>query len=175
MNVFSRRSLRRLSGIGALGLGLVLVAEAQAGWPRARRVRVVTAAPVARVVPTTTTRVADVAPSPMLGSFYPDNYANIRGNFEAGGGYSPLGTYGDTSATLYGPLSSFRSTSAPVLLYERGYDGSFRPGLGTGFSTPNLPVGSPVVYPTRANAVGAPRRVSTPPQWDSGINWIDLN
>jgi hypothetical protein len=121
------------------------------------------------------TRAAGIAPSPMLGNFYPEPYLNVRGNFEAGGGYSPLGIYGDSTAVLYGPLSAFRTSSAPVLYYERGYDGSYRPGVGTGFSTPNFPSGSPVIYPSRANVFGAPRRVSTPPQWDSGINWIDLN
>jgi hypothetical protein len=111
----------------------------------------------------------------MLGQFYPEPYLNVRGNFEVGGGYSPLGTYGDSSATLYGPLSAFRTSSAPVLYYQRGYDGSYRPGIGTGFSTPNFPAASGVVYPTRANSVNSPRSVYSPPQWDSGINFIDLN
>ena len=129
---------------------------------------VTTSAP--RVVPT------GMAPSPMLGTFYPDpSPLNVRGNFVAGGGYSPLGTYGETAATLYGPLSAFRNTAAPVASYERGYDGSFRPTIGTGFSTPNFPSASPVVYPTRANVVNSQRRISTPPRWESGIDWIDLN
>lgn len=144
----------------------VFASETQAGWPRARRTR---------VVPTSARQVAGVAPTPMLGSFYSETVVNIRGNFEAGGGYSPLGTYGDTSMSLYGPLSVFRATSAPIQTYQRGYDGTFRPGTATGFSFPNQPALSPVVYPWRANVVGAPRNVGTPMQWDSGINWVDLN
>ena len=173
MRVESRRSVRRHLAIclGFTGLALFLAIDVQAGWPRTRRTRVVTSSapiPAKRVV-------AGVAPSPMLGQFYPEPYLNVRGNFESGGGYSPLGTYGDSTAVLYGPLSAFRSSSAPVLVYQRGYDGSFQPSVGTGFSTPNFPASSSVVYPSRANVVGAPRRVTTPPQWDSGINWIDLN
>ncbi len=172
MRVVSRREVCRFLGIalGIAGLASLLAQDAEAGWPRTRRTRVVTtSAPVAAP------RVAGMAPSPMLGTFYSEPYLNIRGNFEAGGGYSPLGLYGDSTAVLYGPLSSFRTSSAPVLMYQRGYDGSFRPELGTGFSYPNFPAASPIVYPSRANAVGAPRRVTTPPQWDSGINFIDLN
>jgi len=171
MNIVMRRGWFVRSTLRAIALGLVLglAAEATAGWPRARRGRTVV------VTTSRTTQVAGLAPSPMLGTFYPDPYVNIRGNFEAGGGYSPLGTFGDTSATLYGPLSAFRSTAAPVQVYERGYDGSFRQNIATGFSSPNFPPASPVVYPTRANSVNSSQRRTTPPQWDSGINWIDLN
>lgn len=179
----------------ALMIGVLAAADASAGWPRRARGRVVataassaapapvyvtTSAPVV-VTPTALSvvsaqrRATGLAPSPMLGTFYPDNYVNIRGNFEAGGGYSPLGTYGDTTADLYGPLSSFRQAAAPVVIYQRGYNGAYQPALGTGFSTPNFPTASPVVYPTRANAVGAPRRVGSPVQWDRANYWLDMN
>jgi hypothetical protein len=144
--------------------------DATAGWPPARRARVVVVQPTV-----VTARVAPARPPRMLGTFYPDASINIRGNFEAGGGYSPLGTFGDTSATLYGPLSSFRTATAPVQTYERGYDGSFRPGVGTGFSTPNFPAASSLVYPNRSSVVNGSQRRTTPPQWDSAINWVDLN
>src|SRR5438309_2340423 len=45
-----------------------------------------------------------------LGTFYPTPYLMVRGNAPAGGGYSPLGEYGNTTLSLYGPLSSFRMT-----------------------------------------------------------------
>lgn len=164
--------LRRVHPCASRILALTLLvsalwaADAHAQWPRARR---------GRLVPTSAPRVAGVAPSPMLGTFYPETVVNIGGNFELGGGYSPLGTYGDTSASLIGPLSAFRTTSAPVLMYQRGYDGRTRPELSTSFSNPNQPALSPVVYPSRANVLGAPRRLTTPPQWDNAINWVDLN
>ena len=111
----------------------------------------------------------------MLGTFYPEPYLNVRGNGIAGGGYSPLGLYGDATSVMYGPLSAFRSYAAPVRVYERGYDGTFREGLGTAFSTPNQPAATNVVYPSRANVRNAPRRVTTPPSWESGIDFIDQN
>ena len=55
-----------------------------------------------------------------LGTFVPTPHIMVRGNGTAGGGYSPLGTFGDTTMSLYGPLSALRSTAAPVLTYTRG-------------------------------------------------------
>ena len=162
----------RRVGMIAVALGLVISAEASAGWPKGQRSRTVVVTTTAPNV-----RVRELTPAPMLGTFFADPPPlNVRGNFEAGGGYSPLGLYGDSSATIIGPLSAFRTTAAPVLVYQRGYDGSYRPELGTSFSNPNFPSAAPgVVYPTRANVRNGGRRMSTPPQWDSGINWIDLN
>ncbi len=175
MSIDRTRILGSIAMIAAL---LATAPGAEAGWPRSRRPRVVVV-PTSASSPTASSarsRAAQgLAPSPMLGQFYPEPYLNIRGNFEAGGGYSPLGTFGDSSATLYGPLSAFRAEAAPVLMYRRGYDGSVRSEVGTGFSTPNFPPASNIVYPARANAVGTSRRITTPPQWESGINFIDLN
>lgn len=168
----SARRVSKFVALMAFAVGVWLPSTASAQWLRSRS----RSRPVRVVVPTTSPRVAGLAPSPMRGTFYPDpSPVMVLGNYEVGGGYSPLGTYGDTSATLIGPLSAFRSTAAPVATYQRGYDGNFRPEIGTGFSNPNFPTASPIVYPSRANVRNAPRRVSTPPQWDSGINWIDLN
>ena len=111
----------------------------------------------------------------MLGSFYPNPYIIVRGNAPAGGGFSPLGQFGDTSMDLYGPLSSLRQIAAPVVTYQRGYDGVVRPAVGTSFSNPNLPEINPVVYPTKASFYYGPRTQSTPPWWDRGITWIDQN
>ena len=86
-----------------------------------------------------------------------------------------MGMYGNTTLALEGPLSPFREIAAPVLVYNRGYDGVVRPSVETSFSHPNLPRLSPVVYPTRANDAYGFRRTFTPPSWDSGINWIDQN
>ena len=61
--------------------------------------------------------------SSTLGTFQPTPYLMVRGNWPSGGGYTPLEFYGDGSLTLYGPLSQFRSVSAPVMTYTRGYDG----------------------------------------------------
>ena len=77
---------------------------------------------------------------------------------------------------LYGPFSPFRSISAPVMTYSRGYDGRPRLADGVSSSTPNLPELSPITYPSRANTYYfGPRRQATPPQWDNDINWLDQN
>jgi hypothetical protein len=140
--------------------------RAEAGGPIRRR---------PRLIETAARPSAPAVAPPMLGTFYPSPYTAVRGNFPTGGGYSPLQTFGDTTMVLYGPISSFRAVAAPVRTYARGYDG--RPVVleGTSFSTPNEPDLSAVVYPTKATYFYGPRHQSTPPWWDSGMNWIDQN
>ena len=114
---------------------------------------------------------------PSLGTFEPTPYIMVGGAAPIAGGYSPLGTFGDTSMSLNGPFSSMRSVSAPVVTYNRGYDGVVRAVPGTSSSTPNLPILSPFVYPTRRSNYYAPRTGgrTAPPWWTSGANWIDQN
>jgi hypothetical protein len=92
-----------------------------------------------------------------------------------GGGYSPLEIYGDQTLALYGPLSSLRLTTAPVVTYVRGYDGRVHTAAALSFSTPNLPEYSPVVYPTAAQYFYGPRVSNNPPWSSNALNWIDLN
>jgi hypothetical protein len=137
--------------------------KAQAGKPKAVAVR--------RYVATTADGL--IVEPPPLGTFQPTPYIIVRGNGPAGGGYSPLGTYGEQNMVLYGPFSPLRSTSAPVASYVRGYDGVLLPVSTTSFSNPMLPPLSPVVYPTPLNNFYGPRNLKTPPAWNSGIDWID--
>jgi hypothetical protein len=98
---------------------------------------------------------------------------NVLGNGTSGGGYAPLGMFGNVTLSEYGPLSATRAVAAPVVTYTRGYDGVPRATVGTVLTYPNMPAIAPVVYPTRANyarGLGLPR---TPPAWDSALNWID--
>lgn len=118
---------------------------------------------------------AACASPPTLGTFEPTPYIMVGGGAPVGGGYSPLGIYGDGSMALSGPFSPMRSTSAPVMTYSRGYDGVDRPRPATSFSNPNLPRLSPVIYPTPRSYYYAPRVNRTPPWWSSGFNWIDEN
>jgi hypothetical protein len=108
-----------------------------------------------------------------LGIFRPTPTLTIRGNDPVGGGYSPLGIYGDQTMALYGPFSPLRPATAPVLTYTRGYDGEVRLTEGLSSSYPNLPALSPVVYPTEANYYYAPRYLMSPREPKSAINWID--
>lgn len=154
----------------ALGFLLVgwLAAGVEAGGPfrRARR---------AAVVVSPTAQVVARPPERMLGTFYPDPLIPIAGNGYVGAGYSPMDMYGPNTLSLDGPISPFRSTAAPVLTYERGYDGRVRPTTHTSFSYPNRPDIGPVVYPTRGNYFWGFNNSGTPPQWDRALNWIDQN
>jgi hypothetical protein len=110
-----------------------------------------------------------------LGIFRPTPYIIVGGSYPTGSGYSPLDTYGDQTLSLYGPLSPLRVSTAPVLGYTRGYDGQLRLTEANSFSYPNLPVLSPVVYPTEGNYYYGPRVNRTPRWGSSAINWIDQN
>lgn len=148
---------------------------ASAGGPYFRR----PSTPTAPVYEPTAGRVARVSPaqndSGGLGTFYPTPYLMVRGNAPAGGGYSPLGSFGDTTLSIYGPISSFRPITAPVWTYSRGYDGQpvIRPG--TSVSTPNEPSMTNVVYPTQSTYYYGFRDSGSPPWFANGINWIDQN
>ncbi len=99
----------------------------------------------------------------------------VQGNSPIGAGYSPLQIYGDQTLSLYGPLSPFRTMTAPVLTYVRGYDGQTTVSEAISFSNPNLPVLSSVRYPTEANYYYGPRRPRALPWGSNAINWIDQN
>ena len=149
--------------VGALGL-------ARAGHRVRRGDRVV----VNRARPVYAPRPA-AYPSGTLGTFYPTPYLTVRGDYPAGNtGYSPLGIYGSQTMALYGPMSSLRAATAPVVTYSRGYDGTVRVEEAVSTSYPNFPILSPVIYPTGANNYYAPRSLRAP-WWDSAINWIDQN
>jgi hypothetical protein len=160
--------------LGTLGLLVWGTGWADAGgWLRRRTATTTAPAPAPAPGPVPTSY--SPSPYPMLGTFYPSPYLMVRGNFPAGGGYSPLGSYGDTSLVINGPLSAFRAYTAPVVSYTRGYDG--RPAVveGYSFSTPNRPEVTPVVYPTQANYYYRIRTPGEPPWWANGSNWIDQN
>ena len=159
----------RLACILLVGsIGLIAIAPTHAG-PPFRRDRVVRE--------TTAIRARDqVAPSPMLGNFRPTPVITVRGNGVIGGGYSPLGFYGENnSMTLFGPLSSLRETSAPVTTVTRGYNGIPTAVEATSYSTPLQPDLSPVKYPTRVSNYSAPRGPGIPARTGSAIMWIDQN
>ncbi len=145
------------------------VFTAEAGDHHPRRAR---RGAVVQVVPTA--RVRDPVYGSRLGTFMPTPAIVVQGSFPAGGGYAPLGIFGDAAMSLYGPTSALRTTTAPVTTYTRGYDGVVRPTPAISTSYPNLPFLSPVAYPTRANNYYAPRVPANPGE-ESAINWLDLN
>ncbi len=115
------------------------------------------------------------APSNMLGTFYSTPMIMVRGDSPTGSGYSPLGQYGVNNLLIYGPISPYRSVTAPVRTYSRGYDGSVVEQEGTTTSNPFLPERQPVTYPNANSNYYKPRRMTSPPWWQSGINWVDQN
>lgn len=167
------RPSRTLSHLALVVASLVTIgSDSYAGSPPRRRVL----APTANLatVPVGFDRNAN-APTPMLGTFYPTPYIVVRGDGPTGGGYSPLGQYGLGTTTLYGPISAYRATTAPVRVYSRGYDGRVIEREGTTFSTPYRPEASPVVYPTPNSYYYRPRRPNISPDFPSPINWLDQN
>ncbi len=131
--------------------------------------------PFRRAVPTRAQVVRCEPRRATLGTFSPTPYIMVRGNDPVGGGYSPLGIYGDQTMALYGPFSPLRPYTAPVIVTTRGYDGVYRSQPGVSTSTPNLPELSPIVYPNESRNYYGPRVFRTPPSWSSAINWIDQN
>jgi hypothetical protein len=163
------RLLRTLVGLALIG---PLTPPATAGWPLFRRRERV----VVETVMTAPRPQDRVAPTGMLGSFTPTPVVSVRDNGVVGGGYTPLGSYGfGNSMSVFGPLSAFRQTAAPVNTVVRGYDGVPTLVQGTGFSNPNQPGLSPFVYPTRASNYSALKFQGTPPQRDKALMWIDPN
>jgi hypothetical protein len=153
--------------LGALAASGVFVSRLQAGEPGC----------VGCPVPAPTARVVTIAPQPPrpLGTFTRTPWIMVRGNGQAGGGYTPLNQFGDANMTMYGPISAFRSSSAPILVYTRGYDGRTLVAPGTSFSQPLFPRMSPVIYPTQATNYYGFRQSGSPPWWANGINWLDQN
>ncbi len=164
----SRSFCARVAVAAAVVL-LVAATATRAGDGQRRRAR---RAAARSVVPTA--RVVDPVYAGRLGTFNPTPAIMVQGNYPVGGGYSPLGTYGDTTMSLYGPFSSLRTTTAPVQVYSRGYDGVVRSGTAISTSYPNLPALSPVAYPTRSNYYYAPR-VRENPAEKSAYMWLDQN
>lgn len=156
--------------VATAGVFLTFVHSVDAGGGPARR-RGSTVAPVVFMDNSANAN----APSPMLGTFYPTAYVMVGGAGPKGAGYSPLGLYGPNNLTIYGPTSIYRSVTAPVSVYSRGYDGRVYESRGHSFSTPFRPESSPVIYPTANSNYYRPRGTSAPPWWTTGNGWIDQN
>jgi hypothetical protein len=161
---FGARTL--ILGLAMLEFQLV-AGFARAGQPPRRSPR---ATAISRAQPCAAPRAVST-----LGSFYSTPVITVQANSPIGAGYSPLQIYGDQTLSLYGPLSPFRTSAAPVLTYVRGYDGRTRLTEAISFSNPNLPVLSSARYPTEANYYYGPRRVRALPWGSNAINWIDQN
>ena len=114
--------------------------------------------------------------SSTLGTFYPTPVITVQAIYPIGGGYSPLGISGDQELALYGPFSPFRTTTAPVLTYVRGYDGQIRVDGSTRVSDAQSSRLCRRSLSDRGQQLltvqGSAERL---PSWSSAINWIDQN
>lgn len=166
----SRSSFERTrpAVLGILCVLTIGVLSAGAGEHPQRRGR----RQAARPVPTA--RVVSPVYGDRIGTFYPTPAIFVQASYPATNGYAPLGIYGDHNLSVYGPFSSFRTTTAPVATYVRGYDGVVRPAESISTSYPNLPQLAPLAYPTRANDYYAPR-IRDNPAYESAIGWLDMN
>ena len=170
----SRKSRGGVRAVVVLGLIVSLVAGALAAARAEHRARRGGRAVVTRARPVSMPRPAAYPPG-TLGTFFPTPYITVGGDYPASNaGFTPLNMYGQDTLSLYGPMSSLRPATAPVVTYSRGYDGTVHVEEGVSTSYPNYPILSPVIYPTEANNYYAPRILRAP--WsDSAINWIDQN
>jgi hypothetical protein len=83
--------------------------------------------------------------------------------------------YGMATMVMYGPTSIYRTATAPVTVYSRGYDGQVVELRGHSFSSPMMPESNPVVYPTTNSYYYRPRSGSSRPWTTTGYNWMDHN
>jgi hypothetical protein len=155
-----------LGVLAVLTIGSLTCTAGERSFRRARRPAVVRPVPAARRI--------DPVYGDRLGTFYPTPAIIVQSGYPATTGYAPLGIFGDHNLSVFGPFSSFRTMTAPVATYVRGYDGVVRPAEAISTSYPNLPLLSPVAYPTRANNYYAPR-IRDNPAWESAIDWLDMN
>jgi hypothetical protein len=115
-----------------------------------------------------------VAPSPMLGSFVPNNTMWVRGNGVVGGGYTPLGQDERSTLSLYGPLSASRPQMRDVrVLQPTGY-GTLQPvSLGNAAAYPNYPWSDSVPGLSGQNRMIRPRTPAVYPGWTTDSDTID--
>jgi len=155
----------RLAPLAAIWLGASACMAGEPIRPKQRRVVETRFAP----------RVA-IQGTEFLGTFEPTPYVIVRWNDQDGGGFAPYQNFGDSRMVMYGPMSVFRSTTAPVTAYVRGYDGVLQAVPGISFSNPNLPRLSPVVYPTRSTTYFRSRFGDDPVMLPKDSwRWIDQN
>ena len=167
MTVLFTPRIRAKAGLAILISSLFTTDVYAGGWPfKKRAAQEVQAYSGVRQTSARVQRPSEpVAPSPMLGSFVPNQTMWVRGNGLMGGGYTPLDQDERDSLALYGPFSPSRGQMKPVrVLQPTGFGGGpamLREGDAVAYpnypwrdSLPNLSSqgrayrpGSPAVYP----------------------------
>lgn len=115
-----------------------------------------------------------VAPSPMLGSFVPNNTMWVRGNGIMGGGYAPLNQDERYSLSLYGPFSASRAQMRPVNVLQPTAYGTLMPvAAGDAAAYPNYPWADTLPGLSDANRPFRPRSSAILPGWYTDSDTID--
>ena len=160
----------------AIALGLVALLSSNTdvnagGWPfRKQNGYQQNVAPTARV-----TRASEpVAPSPMLGSFTPNQTMWVRGNGMMGGGYTPLDQDERDTLAIYGPFSANRGQMKPVrVLQPTGFGGVVPVQEGDAVAYPNFPWKDSLPNLSAQGRAVRPRSPMTYPGWNTDADTID--
>lgn len=160
----------------AIALGLMAVSFSNTnlyagGWPFRKQAQYSqNVAPTARV-----TRTSEpVAPSPMLGSFAPNQTMWVRGNGMMGGGYTPLDQDERDTLAIYGPFSANRGQMKPVrVLQPTGFGGVVPVQEGDAVAYPNFPWKDSLPNLSAQGRAVRPRSPMTYPGWNTDADTID--
>ncbi len=148
------------------------------GWPFAKRAaaRAVAGATVSPTAMKLQRPSEPVAPSPMLGSFVPNQTMWVRGNGLMGGGFTPFDQDERQTLALYGPFSASRAQMKPVrVLQPTGFGGPMSMSEGDAVAYPNFPWRDSL---PNLSAQGRAYRPNSPmiyPGWATDADTIDQN
>lgn len=119
--------------------------------------------------------LATTAPiRPIQNNFFPTPMVILQGNLDTGPGYSPLGLYGDTTMSDYGPFSVYRAQTTNLVVRTRGYDGLYRTSFGVTETYPNFTLPGMISAPNRRSDFFKPRGPAGTRVPGDAINWLDL-
>lgn len=118
----------------------------------------------------------DLAASPMLGSFVPNQTMWVRGNGMMGGGYTPFNQDERDTMSLYGPFSANRAQMRPVQAFQTSAYGQVLPvQIGDAAAYPNYPWSDSLPGLSNSNHVFRPRSSAILPGWSTDSDTIDQN
>lgn len=157
----------------AMCLSMAVTATGHAGGrPRPVYVQSTNVTVVSPVRPTMDVRNG-VAPSPMLGSFTPNQSVWVRGNGVMGGGYTPLNQDERESMAIYGPFSAFRGQMKPVKVLQPTGTGPIPLMEGDAVAYPNFPWKDSLPNLSSQGRAVRPRSPFVYPGWNTDADTID--
>lgn len=160
----------------ALTLGFLILSQNNnslyaGGWPFRKQAPAQQAvAPTVRYVRPTEA----IAPSPMLGTFAPNQTMWVRGNGMVGGGYTPLDQDERDTLSLYGPFAAGRAQMKPVrMIQPTGFGGAVPVAEGDAVAYPNFPWKDSLPNLSAQGRQVRPRSPMIYPGWNTDSDTID--